>query len=225
MCTLCLFDVDPVPLRYLSRMKQETIQTVFLGILALAVAAIAWRGFSETRSTSRREYVTEWEEYQVPATTIAQGDGSLVIIEFSDFQCPFCRGIQESLTTLIDKHAGKITLLYRHLPLPYHPHARTAAEASECAAEQGAFRSYHDLLFMHQDSIGARSWTSFADEAGVNDIPKFEECIIQRRYRDRIEADLAAASDLGLTGTPSFLVNGRSVVGVIPIEEFEAEMR
>lgn len=210
-------------------MSRATLQTILLIAIAAFTGTIA---AGSTTGLNLREFLprgTEsirgWEEYLQPSTPVIAGDSSITIIEFSDFQCPFCARVQPTLLELAEKYPGRVRLLYRHLPLAMHPHAVGAAEASECAAEQETFVPYHDLLFAKQDSIGVKSWEGFAEEAGVPDIESFIDCVESERYAERVQIDMTVADQLGFTGTPVFIVNGRVVRGARPLEDFEKHIR
>lgn len=143
-------------------------------------------------------------------------------MEFSDFQCPFCARVQPELKRVLEKYPEDVAIVYRHFPLEsIHPQAFAASEASECAGEQGRFAAYHDLLYARQDEIGTRSWSDFARAAGVSDLPRFETCMAERRYREVVARDLRAAEELGLDGTPAFIINGRLIGGAPATETWD----
>lgn len=146
-------------------------------------------------------------------------DAPVKIVEFSDFQCPFCARAQEVIENVRRRHPDRVAVVFRHFPLDaIHPHARTAAMASECAAEQGRFHAYHDALFARQDSIGTRAWEAFAADAGLRDLPAFRQCVDSRRHAAAVERDARVAAELGLEVTPSLIVNGELRPG-LPTEE------
>jgi protein-disulfide isomerase len=146
-------------------------------------------------------------------------DAPVKIVEFSDFQCPFCARAQEVIENVRRRHPDRVAVVFRHFPLDaIHPHARTAAMASECAAEQGRFHAYHDALFARQDSIGTRPWEAFAGDAGLRDLPAFRQCVDSRRHAAAVERDARVAAELGLEVTPSLIVNGELRPG-LPTEE------
>jgi protein-disulfide isomerase len=146
----------------------------------------------------------------------------VTIIEFSDFQCPFCKQAADLLKDVSQRYPGQVAVVYRHMPLPTHRYAEGAALATECAAEQGAFEAYHDALFARPDSIGVTTWDTYAERTGVRDLPRFRECMESQRLFTRVEADLRAARRLGFNGTPSFIVNGRGFTGSVPFGGWDA---
>jgi protein-disulfide isomerase len=131
------------------------------------------------------------------------------ILEFSDFQCPFCAAFAASLRQLRHEHPGQITVVWRHLPLTsIHPFSLGAANASECANAQGRFEAFHDALFDHQEKIGVWTWNRFAREAVVPDLAQFDRCVSSSLYAGRVEADLHTATNHNFRSTPTIIVNG-----------------
>lgn len=141
----------------------------------------------------------------------AQGsrNATVAFIEFSDFQCPFCAQYTGAAYPEIKRNfveTGKIQYLFRHLPLEQlHPNARKAAEASECARDQGRFWEYHDRLFANQKALRGEDLDTHARAVGL-DISRFQMCVSDGRMAATISESIAEAKRLGLTGTPSFLI-------------------
>lgn len=143
------------------------------------------------------------------------------IVEFSDFQCPFCRTSYRVLKELRRTRGTDFALTYRHLPLQeVHPQAFNAAVAAECAAGQDRFASFHDELFEQPNLVRASEWLSLAEKAGIRDLDRFGSCLQQDRAADRVRRDLAVADSLGLVATPTFIVNGRVVTGTQTLDEW-----
>jgi protein-disulfide isomerase len=144
----------------------------------------------------------------------------ITIVEFSDFQCPYCQRSLATIDQVLAKYPADVRLVYRHLPLDrIHPHARGAAEASACADEQGRFWDYHDKLFQNNRALGKEDLLRYAGETGL-DAQRFQACVEERRFKDKVEADLQAAREVGISGTPAFVVNGVLLSGAQPAEEF-----
>ena len=152
--------------------------------------------------------------------SIGPAGAPITIVEFSDYQCPFCRRWHEEVyQPLMEAYPGKIRLVYRHLPLTsIHPEAFPAAEAVMCAGEQDAYWDYHEKLFS-SDQLGADVYEQYAKDLGL-DLAKFESCITEGRYRDAIQADSDFAVNLGARSTPTFFINGLAVVGAQPLDVF-----
>ncbi|MGE0451804.1 MAG: thioredoxin domain-containing protein [Vicinamibacterales bacterium] len=142
------------------------------------------------------------------------------IIEFSDFQCPFCQRAYPTVQQVLETYGDRINLVYRHYPLPNHPNARPAAEAAACAADQGKFWEYHDHLFGNPNQLTDAGLREQAVAIGL-DSKAFNECVDSRRHKDLVDADVAAADAAGVTGTPAFFVNGRAIEGAQPFDAFK----
>jgi protein-disulfide isomerase len=144
------------------------------------------------------------------------------IVEFSDFQCPFCATFSATLRAVRAKYPDRVAVLYRHAPLDaIHPHARRAALAAECAAEQGRFEPYHDRLFAQQDSIGVKPWARFAAEAGVPDTAAFSRCVRDERLMPNVARDADLAQKTGINVTPSIVIDGTLIPGTLSEAELE----
>ncbi|MEK7503086.1 MAG: DsbA family protein [Patescibacteria group bacterium] len=148
----------------------------------------------------------------------------VAVIEYSDFECPFCgRMFSETLPQIKENFikTGDVKFIYRHFPLKsIHQYAQKAAEASECAGEQGKFWEYHDLVFNRQNSIGADNFKAWAKELGF-DSAQFDSCLDSGKYSLRVETDLNEGLALGVNGTPATFVNGKLISGAQPYAEFE----
>jgi len=147
-------------------------------------------------------------------------DAPITIVEFSDFHCPYCRKVQPILDQVRAKYGEKVKLVYRDLPLDnLHPQARAAAEAARCANEQGKFWEFHDKVFKNDPDSSAATLDRFAQELGM-DVPAFDACRTSGKYKASVLSSNQEGSRLGLTGTPSFFINGRILVGAQPVEAF-----
>ena len=146
----------------------------------------------------------------------------VTIVKFEDFQCPFCKTVQPTYTELLKKYNGKIKVVHKDLPLEaIHPQARPAAEAARCAGEQGKFWEYHDKLYADSPKLGTEELKSAAKEVGLN-VPSFDQCFTSAKYRSAVQKDLNDGAQLGLTGTPTFFINGREMSGAQPLDAFSA---
>lgn len=167
----------------------------------------------------------QFTRYDVPSDgfpSLGPADAPIVIVEFSDFQCPFCkRFYDETYRQLMNAYPGKIRFVYRHLPLTsIHPEAFPAAEASMCANEQNAFPQYHDKLFENQDKLGRALYMQIAADLSL-DIVSFEDCLNTGRSKDLIQQDSDFALNLGVQSTPTFFINGLAIVGAQPFSAFQ----
>ena len=147
----------------------------------------------------------------------------VTIIEFSDFQCPFCgRFFTETLGQIQKNYidTGKVKLVYRDLPLSFHPEAEPTAIAAECADEQGKFWEFRDVVFTNQDVLSDAMRSRWAEDIGL-DINKFKSCLADPKTKKEVQADNADATKYGASGTPTFFVNGIRLVGAQPYAAFE----
>jgi len=142
------------------------------------------------------------------------------IIEFSDFQCPYCLQAKSTIDQVLAAYGDQIRFVYRHYPLPNHPDAVPAAEASMCAAAQDQFWPFHDHLFANTDQLSPAALKEHAMTLGLN-MNDFNACFDSREYREEVEEDMAAAREIGVSGTPAFFINGRPLGGAQPFEAFQ----
>jgi protein-disulfide isomerase len=142
------------------------------------------------------------------------------LIEFSDFQCPFCQRANPTVEQVLKTYGDKIKFVYRHYPLANHPNARPAAEASACAEAQGKFWEYHDRLFANSAGLTDADLKAHAAALGL-DTAKFNTCVDNRQQKAGVDKDMADGEAVGVTGTPAFFINGRSVEGAQPFEAFK----
>jgi protein-disulfide isomerase len=144
------------------------------------------------------------------------------IVKFEDFECPFCKTVQPTLAELLKKYDGKVRLVHKDLPLvAIHPQAPLAAEAARCAGDQGKFWQYHDMLYGKAPKLAPADLKAYAKELGL-DLATFQPCLDSGKHKGTVQNDLAEGAKLGLTGTPSFFINGREISGAQPLETFAA---
>jgi protein-disulfide isomerase len=148
-------------------------------------------------------------------------DAPVRIVEFSDFQCPFCAQVQKDLRRVRERFPADVAVAYRHFPIDaIHPHARGAALAAECAGSQGRFEAYHDALYSDQQGIGVRDWESFAEAAAVPDLQRFNRCVAEGGHLQQIARDVSVGDSIGVKATPTFILNGRMFSGTLPEDEW-----
>lgn len=152
---------------------------------------------------------------------IGAKDAKVKIIEFSDFQCPYCKVFQANLNQVLKEYAGKILFVYKHLPLSIHPQAENAALAATCANEQGKFQVYADNLFARQDewanTIGTQKFKDYSWRFGMNG-RDFAKCLDTKKYQYRVDADKAEAASFSISGTPGTFVNGTFLPGAVGVD-------
>ncbi len=145
-------------------------------------------------------------------------DASVTVVEFSDFQCPYCRAAENTVKQIKGKYGDRIKFVYMDFPLSFHEHAMDAARAASCAGGQNKFWPYHDALFADQSKLAAADLKATAAKLGL-DSKKFAECFDKGQPDATIKADMAQGQSLGVTGTPTFFINGREIVGAQSAEK------
>ncbi len=168
---------------------------------------------------------------EIPITdaySIGEPDAPVTIIEYTDFQCPYCvRHYQQTYPQIVDQYVntGLVRYVFKDFPLTQiHPQAIEAAEAARCALDQGAFLEMHDIIFARQQEWSGNNpvelFTGYAGQLGLNS-DEFRECLTSNKYEEAVVADLQEGVALGVTGTPSFFINGYSLTGAQPFEIFQ----
>ncbi len=149
-------------------------------------------------------------------------DAPITIIEFSDFQCPYCQKWHAEVWPLLQKEYGdRIRLVYRDFPLySIHPEAGPAAEAANCAGDQNMYWEYHTLLFSGESTLGAETYQTYAEHLQL-DMSLFSECVESQKYKDEVSADFNYAGEIGIQSTPTFFINGVALIGAQPFEVFQ----
>ena len=153
------------------------------------------------------------------------------LLEYSDFQCPFCKRVQGTLSKLRELYSKEVQFGYRHFPLDFHKEARYMAESVECAREQEKFWALQKLLYDNKDPFSQAKIHRYAKNAGVKDLQKFQSCLKERKYKDRVLNDLKEGMRLGIRGTPTFIlgtydkenrvVHGELMSGAVSVEKFK----
>jgi protein-disulfide isomerase len=184
-----------------------------------AVAALSlalWVGHSTAQEVPR----VAAEPGMIRGTAAAP----VTIVEWSDYQCPFCRRAQETLGRLLVEFRGSVRVVFKDFPLPSHDRALPAALAARCAGAQGRYWEYHDLLFVAQPDFSRDELVGYARRLGL-DVPAFTTCLDSAQFRDAVLADRREGREAGVQGTPTFFINGEKLEGAQPLEEFRAVIR
>lgn len=150
-----------------------------------------------------------------------QGSGPVEIVEFSDFECPYCQKAQPMVREVMARYEGQVRLIWKDFPLPEHQHAVAAAVAARCAQDQGRFWQYHDTLFANQQALAPSDLRQHARAVGL-DVDAFDACIRAGKHQDAVASMVENAQEHLVEVTPTFLVNGRVVQGAVPFYEMAA---
>lgn len=148
-------------------------------------------------------------------------DAKVTVVEYSDFQCPFCSRGAATMAQVAEAYKDKVRIVFRDNPLPMHNRAPAASEAAQCANEQGKFWEFHDKLFAAQSAMADDDFKKYATELGLN-VETFTACYTSGKYKADVQNDMKEGAAAGVTGTPAFFVNGRFVNGAQPFEAFKA---
>ncbi|MBE2248715.1 MAG: thioredoxin domain-containing protein [Myxococcus sp.] len=183
---------------------------------------VAMKLFSELRAQAKVEVLLSEPRVTVEAKGPSKGaeTAKITIVEFSDFQCPFCSKAEPSVDEVMKNYSDKVKVVFRHFPLEFHDKAFKAAEAAACAEEQGKFWEYHKTLFANQGALDIADLKTHAKTLGL-DAAKFDACLDGGKMKEKVDADMVAARAVGVNGTPAFFINGIMLSGAQPYEKFK----
>jgi protein-disulfide isomerase len=169
----------------------------------------------------------EFTAPQVTANDHARGpaDASVTVIEYGDYECPYCRGAARDVHLLLDQYPDRVRFVFRNFPVPQlHPHAEQAAEAAEAAAAQGKFWEMYEILLQSASRLDTDSLRGYADRLGL-DVGRFWRDLTSHAHAARIEGDVQEGIRNGVNATPKFYVNGKRIDGKVPLEGLVDEVR
>jgi len=213
-------------------------------LIVLLMLALSFAGGYATHSLTATDGASPVVEAQPPAPAAAVAapsgdltdddaslgpvDAPITIVEFSDYECPFCKKFRdETLNLLLRNYEGQIRFVYRDFPLTsIHPRAQIAAEVAQCAGDQGQYWPMHDVLFADQDGWRSAAnpferFAQYASQLGL-EIEPFLNCLKSGKFSEEVQSDLEAGIALGITGTPTFIINGKKVSGALPYAMFQS---
>ena len=202
----------------------ETAASLALGAAAIVVAAtyVHAEFFAKTATNTQvnriSHFVKDWSTVSRAGIVIGDTGARVKIAEFADLECPFCARLDPSLQRILSKHPGDLALVFVHFPIAAHRFARSAARAVECADASARADAMIHAIYSKQDSLGFKSWGSFATQVGIRDTSLFVNCVASQETIPRIESGVALARALGVRGTPTLVVNGW-MYGTLPSEE------
>jgi protein-disulfide isomerase len=208
----------------------DFVLTVTLVVCAVVTVGVLVRrefasSVSAGRTEPKHEFIDNWRQHLARGVQMGPANAPVQLVEFGDFECPFCATFQQSTKTLRERYPTQVALTFVHFPLPSHRFSLPAARAAECAAEQGRFQSMHDLLFESQKDFGLKPWSEFASAAGVPDRIAFESCIASADPFQGIVDGKALGEMLNIKGTPTVIINGWRLGRPPSFEELESMVR
>ncbi len=209
---------------------------IWLSLLAVIILVII---VSIVVNISKPDDLEVIETGTIQDPFLGPADSKIVVIEYSDFQCPFCGAVAGTNEYLIERlkqsnpswiapvpklkelaKLGKIKYIFKDYPLPSHQFALKSAIAAQCAHEQNKFWEYHDLLFENQEELSVKDLKKYAADLNL-DTTKFDSCLDNNKYKLDIQKDQSAGSSLGVDGTPTFFINGKKISGAESFSAFE----
>lgn len=191
-------------------------------IIALLIFGILFISACSTNPGESKVPTNTLQEKQIQQRTEPQKteQAKIIIEEYSDFQCPYCGKAYPTVKQVKETYGDSIEFVYKHFPLPSHTFAQKAAEASECARNQGKFWEYHNILFANQLALTVSDLKQYALDLGLNG-DQFNGCLDSDIKKDIVRNNLLEGQRKGVTGTPSFFINGKKLVGAQPFSEFK----
>jgi protein-disulfide isomerase len=206
------------PLPPFPEIKDRIVQYLTQGAQQKAQAAF----LEKLKADAQVEILISPPRVTVAATgpSIGSEKAPVTIVEFSDFECPFCVRAEATVKQVMKEYEGKVRLVYRDFPLPFHSHAQKAAEAAHCAGDQGKYWDMHETLFSNQQALGTDELKGHAKKLGL-DSSKFDKCLDSGEKAKLVEENKKAGAEVGVSGTPAFFVNGILISGAQPFSEFK----
>ncbi len=184
---------------------------------------LSFEGYiGDLKEAAEIEILTEPFRVEVAADGPRKGpeDAPVTIVEFSDFECPFCGKVNPSIEKIRDTYGDQVQIVFRQFPLAIHRNARKAGEAALCADEQGQFWAMHDAMFGDQKNLAVDGLKAIAAQIADLDTGSFDDCLDSGKHAETVESDLKAGARAGVSSTPAFFVNGRYLAGAQPFELF-----
>jgi protein-disulfide isomerase len=196
------------------KIRSDVVVTATLVVCALITTGLVVRRefFAPASSPVQAErkplFIKDWRLDLSNGIRMGPADAPVQLLEFADFECPFCASFHKDLKGVRARYPTQVALTFVHFPLPMHRFAEPAARVAECAREQGRFEAVYDRLFEQQDKFGLKPWSEFATEAGVTDSEAFGGCIKRTDPIPRVTDGKALGNQLDVQGTPTLIING-----------------
>lgn len=189
------------------RLSISVILIFFIGFVALKKQPHLSILSSGIQKTSQ-DTIPNWRRLLKGGHRVGPADAPVQIVEFSDFQCPYCKEMEPVLKVIRYKYPQKVAITRYNFPLHQHPQALPAAIAAECAARQGKYDKYHDLLFENQDVFASQPWDSLAKVAGIKNMKQFNGCVKKEKTLNTVNMNILLGDSLNVNMTPTLIING-----------------
>lgn len=199
------------------------VLAVFLLAFVLSFSLAVYKRVQELRNEQFVSVQKDYLESLAPGYSprLGTANPALTIVEFSDFECPFCAQSAPIIKQVLNEYGGFVQYVYRHMPIDsLHPNAWNAAIASTCADEQNAFWNYHDKLFTEQDNLSKDNLFIMAENLRM-DMDQFKKCYDSEKYASQVRRDMNDGAELEIEGTPTFFVNGEMLSGVLKFDQWK----
>lgn len=209
------------------QLREQVLQIIRENPEAILESVQAYQKKQQEQQKKARQSALQQLQANPKATigqspTLGAKNGKILLVEFSDFQCPYCAKAHETLKQFMAKHGESVTLVYKHLPLTsIHPQALPAAKAAWAAGQQGKFWPFHNALFENQSQLGEDFYQATAKSLGL-DMAKFDRDRASKAAEAAVNQDLELAEKLGIEGTPFFILNGEAFPGAVELSDLEA---
>ena len=196
-----------------TKARWDTVLTVVLVACAVLTTSLVLRRelFPQTAAPSMPQkpvFIDEWRAHLAKGVQMGPADAPVQLIEFADFECPFCASFHQTVESVRQRYPTQLALTFVHYPIQGHRFAEPAARVAECAGEQGRFEAMHARLYEWQNQLGLKPWNEFATAAGVPDIAAFDSCVRRTDSLERVVEGRKLADQLGVRATPTVIVNG-----------------
>jgi protein-disulfide isomerase len=196
-----------------AKSRWDTALTVVLVACALLTTALVLRRellpqSAQPAMPQKPVFVDDWKSHLSKGTRLGSAEAPVQLIEFADFECPFCASFHKTIESVRERYPTQIAITYVHYPIQGHRFAEPAARVVECAGEQGRFEAMHARLYEWQDQLGLKQWSEFATAAGVADVAAFETCVRRTDPLERVVEGRKLADQLDVRGTPTVIING-----------------
>lgn len=206
-------------------MKVPSFSELLIGMLMLCTVIVTMiivkHEINTPGTTNQIKTISDWHFLLHHGHHLGSSNAPVKLIEFSDFQCPYCKQMEPILKQILKNYPDKVELIYYNFPLPVHPQSFLAAKAAECATRQHDFFTYHDILYQNQASFSHQPWDSLFKVAGIKDLNAFNKCLKGSSINGIIKKDIKLGRDIGVHATPTIIINGKMMVGIISAEKLD----